>query len=232
MKNNTCCILIGTLLWVAAAVFAGPTLAAGGAHIVDDSEVETPGTCHVELWAAEFVPGDGYANVAPACTSLKIPWLEIGAAYAHYWDQVISGPLIGPQMKINFQPASKGVGFGLGLNAAVNTRTGELGLAGLIGLVTIPVTEKFRINVNGGWSYLDSDNPTAFFWGGQVEVDVGWDITVMMEAFGRQPGVIGNQMGLRYTPSAHPRFDFDLLAGTTYDVVNTKFFTLGVTIRF
>lgn len=232
MKNNSFCILLGTLLWVAAAALAGPTLAAGGAHVVDDSEVETPGTCHLELWVADFVPGDGYANVAPACTTLKMPWLEIGAAYAHYWDQTIAGPLIGPQLKINFQPASKGVGFGLGLTAAVNARTGDLGLASLIGLVTIPVTEKFRINVNGGWSYLDSDNPTAFFWGGQVEVDVGWDVTLMMEAFGRQPGVIGNQMGLRYTPAAHPRFDFDLLIGTTYDVSNTKFFTLGVTVRF
>ena len=232
MKNSSHCIFIGTLLWVAAAVWAGPTLAAGGAHVVDDSEVETPGTCHVELWVAEFVPGDGYANVAPACTTLEIPWLEIGAAYAHCWDQTVSGPLIGPQLKINFRPASKGVGFGPGLSAAVNTRTGEVGLAGLIGLVTIPVTEKLRVNVNGGWSHLDSDNPTAFFWGGQVEVDVGWDITFMMEAFGRQPGVIGNQMGLRYTPAAHPRFDFDLLVGTTYDVVNTKFFTLGVTVRF
>ncbi len=105
------------------------------------------------------MPGDGYGNIAPACTTLKIPWLEIGAAYAHYWDQTINGPLIGPQMKINFQPAAMGVGFGLGLTAGVNARTGDLGLASLIALVTIPVTEKFRINVNGGWSYLNSDHP-------------------------------------------------------------------------
>lgn len=232
MKTNSYRFFFGTLLWFVAAVLSGPALAAGGAHIVDDSEVETPGTCHLELWVTHFVPGDGYANAAPACTTLAIPWLEIGAAYTHYWDQVIAGPLIGPQMKINFHPASKGVGVGLSLNAGVNARTGELGLAGLIGLVTIPVTEKFRINVNGGWSYLNSEHPTAFFWGGQVEVDVGWDVSLMMEAFGRQPGLIGNQIGLRYTPAAHPRFDFDLLVGTTYDTINTKFFTLGVTVRF
>ena len=156
MKNSSHCIFIGTLLWVAAAVWAGPTLAAGGAHVVDDSEVETPGTCHVELWVAEFVPGDGYANVAPACTTLEIPWLEIGAAYAHCWDQTVSGPLIGPQLKINFRPASKGVGFGPGLSAAVNTRTGEVGLAGLIGLVTIPVPEN-----SGSTSTADGATWTA-----------------------------------------------------------------------
>lgn len=232
MKNHPCCILLGLLLWAFTGSLAGPTLAAGGAHIVDDSEVETPGTCHVEFWVTHFVPGDGYVNAAPACTTLAIPWLEIGAAYQHYWDQVTAGPLIGPQMKINFQPSSKGVGIALGLNAAVNARTGDLGLAGLTALVTIPVTEKFRINLNAGWSYLNGDNPNALFWGGQVEVDVGWDVTLMMEAFGRQPGVIGNQIGLRYTPAAHPRFDFDLLAGTVYDEPNTKFFTLGVTVRF
>jgi hypothetical protein len=39
-------------------------------------------------------------------------------------------------------------------------------------------------------------------------------------------------MGLRYTPAAHPQFDFDLLVGSTYDELNTKFFTVGVTVRF
>ncbi len=62
MKNNSHSLFLGTLLWVAAAILAGPALAAGGAHIVDNSEVETPGTCHLELWVSRFVPGDGYAK--------------------------------------------------------------------------------------------------------------------------------------------------------------------------
>ena len=225
-------MFLGALLWVAVGVLAGPALAAGGAHVVDDSEIEPPGTCHLELWVSRFVPGDGYANVGPACTALKVPWLQFGVAYQHYWDEAGGGPLIGPQMKVSFQQASEGVGFALGLNAGVNARTGELGLASLTALVTVPVTEKFRINLNAGWSYLNTDNPTALFWGGQVEVVVGWDVSLMMEVFGRQPGVIGNQMGLRYTPAAHPRFDFDLLVGTMFDQDSTKFFTMGVTVRF
>lgn len=232
MKNNSHGLFLGTLLWVAAALLAGPALGAGGAHIVDDSEVETPGTCHLELWVSRFVPGDGYGNVGPACTSLKIPWLQFGVNYQHYWDEATNAPLIGPALKINFQPASEGVGFALGMNAGVNAKTGELGVASLLALVTVPVTEKVRINLNAGWSYLNAEHPTAFFWGGQVEVNVGWDVTLMMEAFGRQPGIIGNQLGLRYTPAAHPQFDFDLLVGTTYDELSTKFFTVGVTVRF
>lgn len=232
MKNKSHGLFLGILLWVAAAILAGPALAAGGAHIVDDSEVETPGTCHLELWVSRFVPGDGYGNVGPACTSLKIPWLQFGVNYQHYWDEALSAPLIGPALKINFQPASAGVGVALGVNAGVNVQTGELGLASLLALVTVPITDKIRINLNAGWSYLNDEHPTAFFWGGQVEINVGWDVTLMMEAFGRQPGVIGNQMGLRYTPSAHPQFDFDLLVGTVFDQDSTRFFTLGVTMRF
>lgn len=205
--------------------------AAGGAHIVDDSEPETPGVCHVELWAARFVPGDGYYNVAPACTLKQMPFLEIGLAYQHYWDQVIAAPLLGPAMKVNFQPESTGVGVGLGLNAGVNLRTGNLGLASLLMLVTLPLDETVKINLNAGWSYLRDDHPNALFYGAQVEAKVTRDLTLMLEAFGRQPGLVGSQVGLRYTPKDGP-IDFDLLVGNYFDPVSTRFITIGVTIRY
>jgi hypothetical protein len=126
--------------------------AAGGAHIVDDSEVETPGVCHLEPWVTKFVSGDGYLNLAPACTTEKMPFLEIGAAFQHYWDQAINAELFGPAMKINFQKEITGVGVGLGLNAGVNLRTGELGVADLTMLVTLPIDEKVKVNLNAGWS--------------------------------------------------------------------------------
>lgn len=204
---------------------------AGGAHIVDDSEVETPGTCHVETWVTRFIPGDGYANFEPACTLERVPWLEIGVPYQHYWDQTVAAPLLGLQVKTTIQSDTHGVGFGLGMNAAVNTTTGQLNLGSVIGLVTIPVGKSLRINLNAGWSYLDSDAPNAFFWGGQMEVDMGNDFSLMLEVFGRRPGLTGNQLGVRYTPN-NGRFDFDLLVGTTFDDVTTQFITMGVTVRF
>jgi hypothetical protein len=223
---------IAAILFVLALLFAPSSgWTAGGAHIVDDSEVETPGTCHLETWVTRFIPGDGYANFEPACTPARVPWLEIGLAYQHYWDQIIGAPLLGPQAKITIQDDTHGVGIGLGFNAAVNTTTGSLNLGSVIGLVTIPVGKSLRINLNAGWSYLDSDTPHAFFWGGQMEVDMGNDFSLMIEAFGRHPGLIGNQLGVRYTPN-NGRFDFDLLVGTTFDDVTTQFITMGVTVRF
>src|SRR5262245_49810926 len=225
-------LAILTLLPIAEAT------AAGGAHIVDDSETEAPGGCHLETWVSRFVPGDGYANASPACTTMRLPWLELGAAYQHYWDQVIGAPLFGPALKINFQHFDnfkKTIGVGLGLNAGVNLSTGNLGYASLPVLVTVPINEKVRLNLNAGWSYLSTEVPNAFFYGGQFVADVGWDLSLMIEAFGRAPnGVAGMQMGLRYTPEIDLRtpFDFDLLVGSFFDQVTTRFFTIGVTVRF
>ena len=225
------CTLLG-LGWPAAEA-----LAAGNAHIVDDSEVETPGTCHLETWVTKFIPGDGYYNVAPACTFEKMPFLELGAALQHYWQEDANMPVFGPVVKINFQRETTGIGIGLDLNSGVDLRTGDLNVAGLTALVTIPVNDRVRMSFNAGWSYLASDQaPNALFYGAQVEAKVGWDLNLMLEVFGRTPnGLIGTQMGLRFTPTMNGRegwLDFDFLMGSYFDSVNPRFFTLGVTVRY
>ena len=182
--------------------------AAGGAHIVDDSEVETPGTCHLETWVTRFVPGEGYFNLSPVCTPERLPNLEIGAAFQHYWDQTTSAPLLGPAMKVNFQPETTGVGVGLGFNAGVNLRTGDLGFSQLVVLVTLPMDDRVKFNLNAGWSYLRSDHPNALFYGAQVEAKVAWDLSLMLEVFGRAPeGVAGTQLG----PALHAQGRTDRL---------------------
>ena len=61
---------------LAAFVLASAALAAGGAHVVEDSEVLEPGLCQVDLWVTRFDPGAGYANAAPTCTLQSLPRLE------------------------------------------------------------------------------------------------------------------------------------------------------------
>jgi hypothetical protein len=214
------------------AVPPGMARAAGNAQVVDDSEVETPGTCHVEFWTTVLLQGDGYGNIAPACTALKMPWLEMGAAYAYYWDKA-GASLFGPQMKVNFRSAeTTNLGLAVGLNAAVNLKTGEFGLGQILALVTVPVTSQVRFNFNTGWSYLvGASTPNAVFYGAQLEATFFNDYMLMVEAFGRNPGVAGGQIGLRYTPG-QGRIDFDLLFGALVDPESTRSVTIGVTVRF
>lgn len=216
------------------------TFAASGAHIVDDSEIEDPGKCHLDVWGAFVVPGYGYFNASPACTLAAIPWLEVGATYQHFWDELFSrggfGPaVIGPQIKINFQKSSKEQpGFGLNLNSGVNLATGDLELASLTALATIQITDEVRLNLNAGWSYVRGVvAPDALFYGAQFEADVRPELSLMIEMFGRTQGTAGGQFGLRYTPGGKEgRFDFDLLVGSTFGEENVRFFTFGVTVRF
>lgn len=208
------------------------TRAAGGAHIVDDSEVEAAGRCHAEFWVTRFVPGDGYGNFGPACTPEKIPYLEIGGVLQHYWDQATNAPFLGPQIKLNLQPASSGFGVAVEFNAGVNVTTGALGFATALIPVTIPVNDNVKVNLNLGWSYVGGDRVNnALFYGAQVEAKVGFDLSLMIEAFGRTRGTNGIQMGLRFTPNDGP-IDFDFLAGSFFGGDNARFFTVGVTYRW
>lgn len=222
-------VLLVLSIW--ALSIWSPARAAGGAHIVDDSEVETPGTCHVEMWVTRFIPGDGYANAAPACTSKRIPFLEVGFAYQDYWSEQDHAPILGPTIKVNLRPQETGLGLAIEGTTGVNILTGNLNFASVLGVMTIPIDEKFRVNLNAGWNYVQSDNPDALFYGAQIEATIARDLTLMVEGFGRAPGFGGVQAGLRYTPKDGP-LDFDLLAARFIGPDQPFFFTIGVTVRF
>ena len=110
--------------------------AAGHAHIVDDADVETPGVCHLEVWTTNFMSGDGYANAAPACTLKSLPFVELGAGYAHYWGQTLSAPVFGPQIKVRFTDPSSALVLGLGMNGGVNLNTGNFETGSLLALAS------------------------------------------------------------------------------------------------
>jgi hypothetical protein len=220
---------VGMLLLALSA--SSSARAAGGSHIVDDSEVETPGDCHLELWVTRFVPGTGYGNAAPACTPKRIPFLEVGMAYQDYWSEEDNAPILGPTVKVNLRPQATGLGLAIEASTGVDVRTSVLNFASALGVMSIPISDKTRVNLNSGWSYVDSERTHAFVYGAQVEADIGWDVTLMIEGFGRSPGIGGLQAGLRFTPGNGP-IDFDLLAARFIGAGQPYFFTVGVTVRF
>jgi hypothetical protein len=57
-----------------------PPPRAGGAHLIDDPGVETPGTCHLETWITGYGGGRGLVNLSPGCTREALPRLELGGA--------------------------------------------------------------------------------------------------------------------------------------------------------
>ena len=216
--------------------------AAGGAHIVDDSEVVDPGICQLETWVTGFDVveggggGDGYANATNTCTLSSLPRLEFGLQFQHYWFGSTAGSdqLLGPALKVNLFPQdATGVGLGIAFNGGVNLATGAFELGTLVMPVSIPLNEKARINLNAGWQFLRfAQSQNGFFYGAQIETKIGWEeVSLMLEVFGRAPGYTGAQMGVRWRPNDGP-LELDLLAGSFFDTVNAKFFTVGITFRY
>jgi hypothetical protein len=223
--------LAGAALLLALLVFTSPALAAGGANVVDDVTVETPGVCHLEAWATRYDPGRGLANLSPACTRKAWPVLEIGAALQHTWSPKVRDTTLGPALKLTLRPAESGLGFAVEGGGNWSLRAGRLETAGLIAPATIELNDRVRINLNAGWSYSRASVArNALFYGGQVEVGVARDLTLMVESFRRDHDRVGRQLGLRWNPGGG-RFDFDLLAGQRIDGASPRAVTLGVTAR-
>lgn len=232
-----------TATGLAMFVLASAALAAGGAHVVEDSEVLEPGLCQVDLWVTRFDPGSGYANAAPTCTLQSLPRLEWGFQFQHYWfnEPQVADQLLGPNLKLNLVPEDQGVGVGVYFNSGVNLRTGDLEVATLLVPVTIPLSDHIRLSLNAGWQYLRlAATPDDLFWGAQVEAKVGDETTLMLETFGRARGAAAAQMGIRWRPNDGP-IDFDFLVGASFDKVlagefldkvSSLFFTVGVTLRW
>jgi hypothetical protein len=59
---------------LAGVVAAGPVLATGGHHAVDDATILQRGRCHVESWAEFGRSSDYFATLSPACHVGGLEW--------------------------------------------------------------------------------------------------------------------------------------------------------------
>ncbi len=96
-----CNLRTRTALLAAVLAAAGQAQAAGGAHVIDDSEVGDPGSCHVDTWAALQEHHQKQISLAPACTPAALPWLELGANLGHDWRGSRHESRVGPALKLS-----------------------------------------------------------------------------------------------------------------------------------
>lgn len=216
-------------LGFAAMLAAEEVRASGGAHVVDDAEVETPGLCHAESWLTGFGSGRGLANLSPACTFNALPSIEFGAAIQHGWARGHRHTLIGPAVKLALRKPSRGFGLGVAVSAAVDTATGKTESAALLVPVTVDLTPQVRTNFNLSYQWARSGDRHGLVAGAQVEARVRGNLSVMAEGFVRDGAKPGFQAGVRWTPRAW--VDVDLLGGRRVDGTGARAVTLGVTLR-
>lgn len=225
--------LLSSMAIVAAGSLCAlsPAYAAGGAHIVEDSEVEEAGRCHLDTWVSRQRRHDGGLTLSPACTPAAIPDLELSATVQRNWGTG-QDTLAGPGFKYNLLPADRGVGLAITGGGVWRTQDGHLGNAALVVPLTLPLNDDLRVHLNAGWNYTDDrGRRNQTFVGAQVEYALTKQVSLMAEVFDRDGDPLGSQAGLRWTPGGGD-VDVDLLYGRRLDSGTPRTLTLGVTLRF
>lgn len=220
-------LLAATL--VGLALTGSPARAAGGAHVVDDADVETPGACHLESWITAYEDSGGLLSSNPACTSVRLPMLEIGGSVTHSWSGGVADTAIGPALKWRLREAERGLGIAILATAGWSLRNERLETGGLVVPLTFDLDPKTRVNVNAGWLWARTGDRNAAFAGAQVERRVVANLSVMGEIFARDRGPLGAQAGLRWNPAEWA--DLDFLAARGLGGQRGHAATLGLTIR-
>lgn len=209
---------------------AAPALGAGGARVVDDAAVETPGVCNTESWLTGSSGGNWLFQLAPACTLRAVPMLEVGGALTHSWARGSSDTVLGAAAKVNLVDETQR-GWGVAISAGIgwSVDRGEADSATINVPLTVPVGS-VRLNVNASWLWSRADGHGAFV-GVQADWTVRPDVDLVAEVFTRDTGRAGGQIGVRWTPGGG-NLDFDLIAGRYIDGVTPTSITAGVIVRF
>ncbi|MBV9841440.1 MAG: hypothetical protein JOY99_07925 [Sphingomonadaceae bacterium] len=214
--------LVAALLWPATAG------AAGGADVVDDPFVETPGVCHIESWYVAPLDGGSLAHLGIGCTPKAIHRLELDAAV----ERVTGGgttELFEPGFKYTLLVIGK-LSLGTEFTAALDRR-GRFGGASLFVPLSYALGKYTIVNLDiGAQRGAAADGGRdALYWGGQIAQAFAPHFAAIGEVFGDNRHTPGVQGGLRWSPGPE-RFDFDLRASHGPDHAGTAL-TFGLTWR-
>jgi len=224
-RRRAPCLILPAALLAPDAAFA-----AGGAHVIDDSEVEAAGNCHLETWVTGSSDDLWLANAGVGCTPETIPVLEFGGSVAHARSPASEETLVGVMPKLNLRPADSGLGVAVAGSLVYGADRSRLEAASLIAAVTVPAAESLRFNLNGGWVWAKAGPGSELFAGAQAEWQVSSAFGVMAEGFARSHGKAGAHAGVRWT-SGDGRIDVDLMAGRYLDGATPTSVTFGLTLR-
>ena len=213
-----------------AAAMASPATAAGGADVIDDAAVETPGTCHFESWITLASGGSRLANLGPACTPRALPNLELGGFITHSWAPGSGDTMIGLAPKLMLRSESRGLGIAVSASLGYGLQRHRIETDSVTVPLTIPVSSWLRANFNLGWRWSALTHRSDIFVGGQTEIALNRRLALMAEAFTLDRGKAGEQLRLRWTPGKG-FVDIDLIGGRYVDGVARDAITFGVTLR-
>lgn len=223
----------GAILAGAALIALGDgtaALAAGGPRVVDDAAVETPGVCHVETWLTASTGANRLYQYAPACTPRVLPMLEVGGSVTRSWAPGADDTVVAAAAKVNLvDETRRGWGVAVSGGIGLSVDSGELDNANINVPLTVPVGP-VRLNLNASWLWSRAEGHAAFV-GMQADWTVRPDLDVMVEAFARDTGRAGGQIGIRWTPVGG-NVDFDVIAGRYIDGATPTSLTAGVIVRF
>jgi hypothetical protein len=224
----------------ALAPVASSAHAAGTAFAVDTSEISEVGSCKIEAWYSAARNQDRVATANPACVvDLFVPF-ELSAQITQSRADGEWATGIAPKAKTKLVPTAIG-SFGLAIagGTSFDLETGENTTIFAYAPATLRLSERWRINVNGGWLWDRSADKHFATYGLSSDLKLTETVTWTIEGFGqlgeRDPDDHGVtqprfQTGLRYRPV--DRFSVDLIYGQNINGEQSHWLTLATTIRF
>ena len=124
--DRVCSQLLPLAVGIPELALSTPAAAAGGAFVVDDSEIAKPGDCKVEFWVSFASNADFLGVTSPACVANLGRPVELGFSLARFRSGDEWGSEFLLKGKTNILPAGIGK-IGLGLKRRSGFRSPDRG---------------------------------------------------------------------------------------------------------
>ncbi len=232
--------LLALLLLLQALTMPQQALAANGAVVVDDADLDPVGHCKVDSWYSAASNHDRLGVVAPGCVFDFGRPVDVTFSFARGRQDGTWESAAGVKFKTLITPSGIGkVGVAVSLALVHNITNDELSDVLVIVPVTFQVVETVKINLNAGWLYNPPDRRHWAAWGAGYDWSVNDRISLIGEAFGffgsndperphaSDPRI---QLAFRYKPTE--TVDLDLIYGRNIMGENAHWITVGINVRF